>query len=111
MVVISIKELYLLKGFGAGGVTNDGRMHNQEQIQSCCACKESKNPRIETRFIQLDPNFGSAEITLYFFSFSHIFHFHTIRELTREGATNGPHEFASAVATLAQLSPPLFLEQ
>lgn len=34
VVVISIKELYLLKGFWAGGVTKDGRMHNQEQIQS-----------------------------------------------------------------------------
>lgn len=46
MVVISIKELYLLKGFWAGGVTKDGRMHNQEQVQSSGSWKDNRGSEI-----------------------------------------------------------------
>jgi hypothetical protein len=46
VVVISIKELYLLKGFWAGGVTKDGRMHNQEQIQSSGTWKDNRGLEI-----------------------------------------------------------------
>lgn len=48
MVVISIKELYLLKGFGAGGVTKDGGMHDQEQIQSSGSCKDRRGSEINS---------------------------------------------------------------
>ena len=46
MVVISIKELYLLKGLGAGGVTKDGGVHNQEQVQSRGSWKDSRGSEI-----------------------------------------------------------------